>query len=292
MNASFESAGDRNVLTMERMLAHPPGKVWRAVTETEHLAQWFPSRVEMDPRPGGEVRFDFPDGEGPESKGVVLEYDPPRALSFTWFEDTLRFELHPDGDGCRLVLTHTFGDRAGAASFASGWHVCLDALTTVLAGREVPADSPSPALHDDYLHRFGLDAGMVEETADGWRVRFERQLTAPADEVWQWLGATGSDAPVVGGTPPRGAVIPEHPAGPVTAVEEQRLLEYPWLSDGHPAGTVRWELGQGTGHGPRLFVTQTGSAEHADRAHVALKSWHDHIERLAAALRQGQPQVR
>jgi len=34
--------GDRWTLTFTRRLAHPREKVWRAVTEPEHLAMWYP----------------------------------------------------------------------------------------------------------------------------------------------------------------------------------------------------------------------------------------------------------
>ena len=33
-------------LRFTRALAHPPEKVWRAITEPEHLAQWFPTTIE------------------------------------------------------------------------------------------------------------------------------------------------------------------------------------------------------------------------------------------------------
>ena len=33
--------GDRWTLTFTRKLAHPREKVWRAVTEPEHLAVWY-----------------------------------------------------------------------------------------------------------------------------------------------------------------------------------------------------------------------------------------------------------
>jgi len=39
--------GDQEVtLRFVRWLPHPPGKVWRALTEPEHLAAWFPTTVE------------------------------------------------------------------------------------------------------------------------------------------------------------------------------------------------------------------------------------------------------
>jgi hypothetical protein len=48
-----------------------------------------------------------------------------------------------------------------------------------------------------------------------------------------------------------------------------------------PDGRVRWELGEGTGHGARLMVTSTGPRD-------ASTAWHDRVEGLAAALARGR----
>src|SRR6266567_4346167 len=37
--------GDQWTLTFTRRLAHPREKVWRAVTEPEHLAVWYPQEI-------------------------------------------------------------------------------------------------------------------------------------------------------------------------------------------------------------------------------------------------------
>jgi uncharacterized protein YndB with AHSA1/START domain len=46
---------------------------------------------------------------------------------------------------------------------------------------------------------------------------------------------------------------------------------------------VRWELGEGTGHGARLVLTQTGLPDE-ESAHRALDRWHERVEELAAGL--------
>jgi uncharacterized protein YndB with AHSA1/START domain len=40
-----EVAGSRWRLLFVRHLAHPPEKVWRAISEPDHLAVWFPSTI-------------------------------------------------------------------------------------------------------------------------------------------------------------------------------------------------------------------------------------------------------
>jgi uncharacterized protein YndB with AHSA1/START domain len=85
--------GGRYRLSFTRFLPHPPEKVWRAITESEHLAAWFPARIEGDRRAGAPLRFVFEEDEGPTLDGVVNTFDPPRAFAFTWGPETLRFEL-------------------------------------------------------------------------------------------------------------------------------------------------------------------------------------------------------
>jgi uncharacterized protein YndB with AHSA1/START domain len=239
-----QSADGRSVLRMERWLKHPPEKVWRAVTEPERLADWFPERIAPELREGGAVTYES------GLDGVVTDFDPPRLIAYTWDTDHLRWELHPDGEGTRLVLLHTFDDRAGAASFGSGWHTCLVALDLALDGRAgVDPGVDDIALHERFVTQFGLDAGIVETTADGWRVRHERQLTRPADGVWGAVTALVAQGDTAG----------EH------------VVEH----DADEGGRVRWELVEGTGHGARLVLTHTGSggepqaALHADRKRIA-----------------------
>jgi uncharacterized protein YndB with AHSA1/START domain len=285
MDGKLQIIEGRSVLRFERRLAHPPEKVWRAITEPSHLGQWFPAAVQMELRLGAEICFDFGDGSGAQPDGVITELDPPRAFGFSWGADRLHFALHPERAGCRLVFTHTFDDHAGAASFASGWQLCLDGLGMLLDGKPIGLAEDTGELHEAYVAALGLGKGTVEAAPEGWRVRFERQLTRPADALWALLTASPHrPAPEVGGPPPRAFTAEQFPAGPVTTVEAPALLEYEWLFEGRPAGRVRWELGRGTGHGARLLLTQTGPARLAGRQAVALAAWRGQIERLAGSL--------
>ncbi len=48
--------GDRWMLTFTRRLAHPREKVWRAVTEPEPLAAWYPPELVGERRAGAPLR--------------------------------------------------------------------------------------------------------------------------------------------------------------------------------------------------------------------------------------------
>ncbi|REK91393.1 toxin-antitoxin system toxin subunit [Streptomyces inhibens] len=273
---TLTTADGRTALHMERRLAHPPEKVWSAITDPAQIGQWFPSDVTVELRPGGAMTFTMPGVGDITMTGTVTDADEPRLFAFTWGEDHLRWELTPDGEGSLLTLVHTFGDRFGSASFASGWHLCLTALSQLLDGESTAVDPDTGELHEAYLEQFDLGHGVVEDTPDGPRIRFERQLVRPAETVWAAL--TSGDEPIADAPAPEGFTTHKVPAGPVTEVAAPSVLAYRW----HRQGTVRWELGRGTGHGARLVLTQTGP--HGFDTATALDAWHDRIEHLAARL--------
>ena len=144
----------------------------------------------------------------------------------------------------------------------------------MLAGEPGGTPGISLDLYQRNIQRFGLDRGTVEDTGDGVRVRFERQLMmVPVDRVWSAL--TGADVPVPGKPVPAGFTVPEFEAGPVTEVAAPDLLEYEWL-----AGRVRWELSTGPG-GARVLLSQTVPSRSAE---AALSVWRERIEALAEEL--------
>ncbi|WP_222709544.1 SRPBCC family protein [Microbispora sp. CSR-4] len=288
MNATLGMYEGQAALRMERRLAHPREKVWRALTEPDRLGQWFPFKVvEMDLRVGGKIAFD---GGGMTMDAEITELDPPRLFAFLQHaprempregDNILRFELLPDEGGCLLVFTQVFQDRPAAASYASGWQVCLDAMDAIVGGR--PAQWPEgnfAHLHEAYVEALGLAEGTAErldeslgdQAGGGWRVRFERQLTRPVEEGWTAAGAPAATpgAPVPGG-------IGE---GIVTAVREPAAGLPAYVESGEPGRRVRWELSQGTGHGARLVVTETGLPD----PDGPLRAWRDRIEALARGL--------
>ena len=151
-----EVIGPRAV-RLERLLPGPIERVWAYLTESEKRKKWF-AEGPMDLRPGGTIEFVFhnselaPQGEqtperfqqyeGMVSKGRVVRVEPPRLLSFEWFEDSgeaseVTFELSERGDQVRLVLTHRqLRNRQEMVSVASGWHVHVGVLSDQLNGRE------------------------------------------------------------------------------------------------------------------------------------------------------------
>jgi uncharacterized protein YndB with AHSA1/START domain len=126
------------LLRLERHYGHPVERVWRALTDPDELEAWFPS-------------------DGPLE---VTESKPPRLLEGTWFGDRLRFELHPEGEGSRLVFTHAFTDRDTAARTAAGWDRCFAGFDALLLGLPLSEKGSLqlwPRVHEHYAERFGVD---------------------------------------------------------------------------------------------------------------------------------------
>jgi uncharacterized protein YndB with AHSA1/START domain len=147
----------------ERLYPHSIDRVWTAVSTPEGLANWFPARVEIDLRVGGDVRFSG-DPFAEDREGKVLVCDPPRQLWFTWSASELHFDLEAVGEGtCRFSLVELLSERDTAARNAAGWHVCLGELSKHLAGEPVAGPHSETALawqplYDGYVAA-GLPAG-------------------------------------------------------------------------------------------------------------------------------------
>jgi len=89
---------DRIERTME--LAHPPGKVWAALTTAEGLAAWFGEEADIDLRPGGAARMRWGNGYSVEMR--VERVEEPTVFGFTW-----QIEELPDDDPRRTYVEFT-----------------------------------------------------------------------------------------------------------------------------------------------------------------------------------------
>ena len=101
--------------------------MWRAITEPEHLAQWFPTTIEGDRVAGAPLRFSFPGDQFPPFDGEMIEFEPQSAMEIRWGPDIVRLELRPIDEGTELTLLDTLEERGKAARDGAGWHTCLDA---------------------------------------------------------------------------------------------------------------------------------------------------------------------
>jgi uncharacterized protein YndB with AHSA1/START domain len=157
---TLTASGEQWSVTFTRRLAHPQEKVWRAVTEPEHLAAWFPQEIVGERKAGAPLRFISSAGDGFDGEMVV--FDPPKVMELMWGTDRLRVELAPDGDGTVLTLVDTFSELGKAARDAAGWHECLDRLAAEIDGAEPPAwGDVWHAVNPLYAERFGPQAATI-----------------------------------------------------------------------------------------------------------------------------------
>ena len=161
---TLDQSGAAPVLRYERRLTHSPEKVWRALTEPEQLAAWFPTTIEGARVAGAALRFSFPPEMpiGP-MQGEVVRIEPPRLLEFTWGPDTLRFELAGSGDGTVLSLSVILEELGKAARDGAGWHSCLELLALELDNRPDRGQSSDiwRRVHPSYVEHFGAEASTL-----------------------------------------------------------------------------------------------------------------------------------
>jgi uncharacterized protein YndB with AHSA1/START domain len=178
---TLEQSGHEVTLRFTRRLPHPAAKVWRALTQPEHLAAWFPTTVEGVLTPGATLRYNFRDMDLPGFDGEVLACDPPRLLEFDWGDERLRFELTADGDHTVLSFSATFAELGRAARDAAGWHTCLDLLGYDLTGEAAPwkQDDHWRVVHAQYVHVLGPAAATIGPPAE-WEDAYGRDDAKPA----------------------------------------------------------------------------------------------------------------
>ncbi|MFD0003109.1 SRPBCC family protein [Streptomyces sp. NPDC127178] len=153
----------RPAVRFSRTYDHPVERVWQFVTDADELAHWFPSRAEIELRPGGTVKFSG-DPNMEDSTGRVIAVDAPRHLSFEWGGDEVHFDLEALDEGrTRFTLTNVLVAENTAARNGAGWEVCLAALDAHARGErfEEPhagAGAPWKEFYDGYVAA-GLPSG-------------------------------------------------------------------------------------------------------------------------------------
>ncbi|HEY1689504.1 MAG TPA: SRPBCC domain-containing protein [Solirubrobacteraceae bacterium] len=150
-------------LRFKRLLAHPQEKVWRALTEPEHLAHWFPTTIEGERAAGASLRYSFPGGQAPPFTGEMLTFEPQSLVELSWGGDIVRLELRSVPEGTELTLLDTLEELGKAARDGAGWHTCLEALEACLHEDVLAGDLAGRwnEAHARYAELFGPEAATL-----------------------------------------------------------------------------------------------------------------------------------
>jgi uncharacterized protein YndB with AHSA1/START domain len=291
-------------VSLERVFRQPVEKVWNALIVPARFADWMgiewlgdePSMAE-----GSAFEFRFKN-TSMESRGRVLRC-APHVLEFTWFDHVspgaaVRWELAPEGTGCRLTLTETFGRPEDAARQAAGWNQKLDGLAGALGeGGAVAAGMEGwRRLRDGFAAVFPAEARRDARvvTADGVTcLRFERVLRHGCVAVWEalvspaalarWMQADAVVDPFVGGRFHLAFHAFAHRMeGRILAWERPRSLAFTWPEE--EAGgesPVRFELTPAAVGCVLVLVHELRAG--GDLADFA-SGWHWHLDALEGAL--------
>jgi uncharacterized protein YndB with AHSA1/START domain len=172
-SAEVRKDADRWTLVLVRDLKHPPTKVWQALTDPAHLAEWAPFDAGRNLGTVGPVKLSTVGAPKPQvSETQVKRADAPRLLEYSWGGNDIRWELEPQGAGTRLTLWHNI-DKGFISMGAAGWHICFDVLEQLLAGAPIgrivgmeAMEFGWPRLNAEYAKQFGVEppAGPPEES--------------------------------------------------------------------------------------------------------------------------------
>jgi uncharacterized protein YndB with AHSA1/START domain len=138
-----ETVTETRSVVVEREIAHPPEKIWRALTQPHLIAEWL---MKNDFMPVVGHRFNLRGGWGGVLDCEVLAVEPNTMLSYTWnfthddaafnLKSVVTFTLTPSGTGTLLRMEQVGfrSDQKQAYGGAkAGWQGFFANLEQVLA---------------------------------------------------------------------------------------------------------------------------------------------------------------
>jgi uncharacterized protein YndB with AHSA1/START domain len=140
---------DRIARTLE--LAHPPEKVWAALTTADGLGTWFGNRAEVDLRVGGQAQLAWDSGD--TATLTIERVEPPRVFAYSWpiyglpegdpRRTYVEFTLEPTDAGTTLTMVESGfaqvpdadAHQAAFSGNTKGWTNELGELVAYLDGQ-------------------------------------------------------------------------------------------------------------------------------------------------------------
>lgn len=129
------AAAETRTLVVEREFAHPPERLWRALTQSDLLAEWI---MPNDFRAEVGERFEMA-AEWGKVEGEVLAIEPLRSLSYCWngpgLQSVVRWTLEATTGGTRLRMEQTgfrLEEKMAYYGARAGWPRFLKSLENLL----------------------------------------------------------------------------------------------------------------------------------------------------------------
>ncbi|HTV67161.1 MAG TPA: SRPBCC domain-containing protein [Rhizobiaceae bacterium] len=134
-----ESSAETLSVVVERIVPHPPEKIWRALTQSHLIQEWL---MQNDFEAEAGHRFNFSANWG-GVEGQVQTVEQNKTLTYTWDTKDLRsvitWTLTPTSTGTHLRMEQS-GFRPDQQPYyrgaKAGWPGFFDALEKVLAGMD------------------------------------------------------------------------------------------------------------------------------------------------------------
>jgi uncharacterized protein YndB with AHSA1/START domain len=133
-------------IVVERVMPHPPEKIWRALTQSDLITQWL---MKNDFQPAVGHRFTFRATPVPGWKGVtnceVVTVEPPHRLVYRWGDGTesdsglktvVTWALTSQSGGTLVRMEQSgfrLEDEAGFRGMGGGWPRILEQLERIVA---------------------------------------------------------------------------------------------------------------------------------------------------------------
>ncbi|GAB3652357.1 SRPBCC family protein [Glycomyces tarimensis] len=149
-----------------------PHRLWQALIEPAFTTRYWGVAFVTDWEVGSPMTWEEAGGSTSDPGQVVLEYEPPRRLAYTWHSFTpewaqvagvedemlakiaaeprshVAFELEPVGATVKLTVVHGGFEPASTVRemIGEGWpHVVSNLKTLLETGETLPAPEPPPA---------------------------------------------------------------------------------------------------------------------------------------------------
>lgn len=134
-------------IVVERLMPHPPERIWRALTMPELVREWL---MENDIAAAVGHRFTFRATPVPGWSGVtnceIIRAEPPHLIAYSWgdgsesdsgLQTLVTWTLTPRDGGTLVRMEHSgfrAQDEAGYRGMGGGWPHIVERLESVAGG--------------------------------------------------------------------------------------------------------------------------------------------------------------